>query len=91
MWDKCRNTTLRKLAKQQHVSSILAQCRLRLLGHIARMDDSRLPQKLLVCAPAGGNRCAGSQKQRWCDLVTRVLKVCELEEDWPELALDRRA
>ena len=55
------------------------------------MDDSRLPQKLLVCAPAGGSRSAGSQSRRWCGLVTRDLKVCELEEDWRELALDWRA
>ena len=67
MWDKCRNTTLCKLAKQR-VLSILSQRRLRVLGHIACMDNSHLPQKLLVCAPAGGSRCAGGQKRRWCDL-----------------------
>ena len=44
IWDKKRNTSIRKMAQQQRVSSIVSQRRLRLLGHIVRMDDHRLPK-----------------------------------------------
>jgi len=49
-WDNKRNTSIRKTAKQQRVSSLLSQRRLRFVGHIARMDESRLPRQLLVSA-----------------------------------------
>ena len=62
-----RNTTIRKLARQQRLSSVLSQRRLRLLGHLSRMDDNRVPKQLLVCAPIGGSRTAGGQKLRWND------------------------
>ena len=91
LWDKQCNTTLHKLAKQRRVSSILAECRLRLLGHIAHMDDNRLPKKLLVCAPAGGHRSLRGQRRRWNDLVAKDLTLCELEEDWYDRAQDRHA
>ena len=56
-----------------------------------RMCDSRLPKKLLVCAPAGGSRAAGGQKYRWNDLVVKDLKRCGMDEDWRVVAQDRRA
>ena len=59
--DKKRNTSIRKMAQQQRVSSMLSQRRLRLLGHIVRMDDHQLPKQLLVYAPTGGSRAVGGQ------------------------------
>ena len=46
-----RNTAIRKLAKQQRVSSVLMRKRLHFLGHLERMKDERVLKKLLVCAP----------------------------------------
>ena len=90
LWDKQCNTTMCELAKQR-VSSILVQHRRRLLGHLVRMRDSRLPKKMLVCAPADGSRAAAGQKCRWNDLVVKDLRKCGVEEDWHDVALDRRA
>ena len=45
-----RNTAIRKLAKQQRVSSVLMRKRLWFLGHLERMKDECVPKKLLVCA-----------------------------------------
>ena len=89
VWDMKRNTTIRKLAHQQRLSSLLLARRLRFLGHISRMPDSRLPKQLLVSAPAQGVRSAGGQKCRWNDLVQRDFMKCGLEQDWRELAQDR--
>ena len=87
--NKC-NTSIRKVAKQQPVSSLLSRRRLRFAGHLVRMDDSRLPCKLLACALPSGKRSAGGQKCRWSDLLARDLKRVGLGEDWRSSALDRR-
>ena len=62
--EKKRHTTMPKMRKQQRISSILSQCRLRFLWHLSRMPEDRLPRQLLVCAPADGKRSAGGQKRR---------------------------
>ena len=86
-----RHTTICKLAHQHRLSSLLSSRRLRFLGHIARMPDSRLPKQLLVCALTGGARSAGGQKCRWNDLIQRDLVRSGIEQDWRELAQDRSA
>ena len=89
--DMKRNTTIRQMAKQQRLSSVLMQRRLRLLGHLSRMDDSRLPKQLLVCAPVSGSRAVGGQKYRWNDLVSKDLAKCGMSSDWRERAQSRDA
>ena len=63
-WDNKRNTSIRKTAKQQRVSSLLSQRRLRLVGHLTHMDESPLPCQLLVSALPSGKRSVGGQKCR---------------------------
>ena len=87
--DNKRNTSIRKTARQQRVSTLLSQRRLRYAGHLARMDDSRLPRKLMVSALSSGKRTAGGQKCRWNDLLARDLKKIGLGEDWRSKAMDR--
>ena len=72
--DGQRDTSIKKTAHIQRVFSMLTDSRLRLLGHIMRMPEDRLPRQLLVCAPAHGRRSAGGQKLRWNDLVLRDLQ-----------------
>ena len=86
---KKRHTTIRKMAKQQRISSILTQRRLRFLGHLSRMSEERLPKQLLVSAPVRGKRTAGGQKCRWSDLVANDLKLCNLSRSWREQAQER--
>ena len=91
VWDMKRHTTIRKLAHQHRLSSLLSSRRLRFLGHIVRMPDFRLPKQLLVCALTGGARSVGGQKCRWNDLIQRDLVRFGIEQDWRELAQDRSA
>ena len=86
---KKRHTTIRKMAKQQRISSLLTQRRLRFLGHLSRMSEDRLPKQLLVSAPVGGKRTAGGQKRRWSDLVSNDLKQCNLSRSWREQVQER--
>ena len=87
--DGQRDTSFRKIAHIQRVSSMLTQSRLHLLGHIMRMSEDRLPRQLLVCAPAHGRRSTGGQKLRWNDLVLRDLQSCNLDGEWRALTQDR--
>ena len=82
---KC-HTIMHKMAKQPRISSILTQRRLRFLGHLSRRPEDWLPRQLLVCAPVGGKRSAGGQKQRWNDVVASDLKQCNLSGIWRKQA-----
>ena len=66
--------TIRKMAKQQRISSLLTQCHLCFLGHLSRMSKERLPKQLLVSAPVGDKHTAGGLKHRWGNLVVNDLK-----------------
>ena len=87
--EKKHHTTIRKLAKQQRISSILTQRRLRFLGHLSRMPDHRLAKQLLVSAPVGGKRSVGGQKRRWNDVVSNDRRLSNLSETWREQAQER--
>ena len=74
---KKRHTTIRKMARQQRMSSILVQRHLRFLGHIVRMPKERLPRQLLVSAPVGGKRAPGGQKRQAAPILFSFrLPVC---------------
>ena len=74
------------MAKQQEISSILLQRRLRFLGHLSRMSNDCLPKQLLVFAPVGCKNDVGGQKHCWNDVVSSDLKQCNLLESWREKA-----
>ena len=80
------DTTLQKMVKQQGLSSLLMQRRLLLLVRLSQMDDSHLPEQLLVCAPVGRSRAVGGQKYQWNDIVSRDLTTSGLSKDWRERA-----
>ena len=88
-WDKKRNTELRSMAGIERVEVMVMRRRLRWLGHVERMADSRIPKGLLVCRPLVGKRSVGGQKRRWNDLVILDLKKCDLIPDWRGLACER--
>ena len=56
--------------------------RLKWLGHMERMDTSRVPKYLLVSRPVRRKRSRGGQERRWNDVVVGDLKRGDLLEDW---------
>ena len=71
-WNKKRNTDceLRAMAGLERVEVMQMRRRLRWLGHVARMEETRIPKYLLTCKPDGSKCSVGGQKRPWNDVVT---------------------
>ena len=81
--------TSRELAKAfgmtESVTDILRKHRLRWLGHVARMDNNRIPKQLLF----GELLRPRPSKRRWRDLARGDVQLMGLGETWYEAAQDR--
>ena len=67
----------------------LSQHRLRWLGHLARMDDSRLPKRILF-AEGVETRPRHGPKKRWRDSAVMDLRSQEIaDSEWYALAQER--
>ena len=70
----------------QHPSSIM-QTRLRWLGHVRRIEDSRIPKDLLYAELREGRREVGCPQLRFKDVVKRDVP---LNKEWTIVSRDRR-
>ena len=82
------NFDLRKLTCQQTIQSMMMNNRLRWLGHVMRMQDERMPKRMMF-ARLQTTRPAGGTQQRWKDCVQHDLRFMELEDGWSHLAQQR--
>ena len=74
---------------EESLEDVITARRLRWLGHLARMEDHRLPKKILF-AWLPQHRPAHGTKMRWRDRVRKDMKKFQIEErGWFELAQDR--
>ena len=84
-----RNEEIRKtqLRKSEHV---IKERRLSWLGHVVRMEDSRIPRQAIQWKVTGYKRKLGRPRKNWMDIVRRDLKDMGIiwDED-EELATDR--
>ena len=84
--------TSRELAKAfgmtESVTDILRKHRLRWLGHVARMDNDRIPKQLLFGELLRPRPSHGT-KRRWRDLARGDVQLMGLGETWYEAAQDR--
>ena len=79
-----------KFGMEESLEDLIVERRLRWLGHVARMEDHRLPKKVLFVW-LSQQRPAHGTKMRWHDRVRRDLKKFGIEESgWYCLAQDRR-
>lgn len=69
------------MAGLERLEVMLMRRRLRWLGHIARMYETRIPKCLLGCKPAGGKHSVGGQKRRGNDVIVGDLKRCEQAQE----------
>ena len=58
------------------------------LGHLERMEDDRMPQKIIT-QELEGTRRRGRLRKRWKEEVERDLQVLEVRR-WREFVADRK-
>jgi hypothetical protein len=67
--DEIRNDRLYKLTGMEPLEDTIRKYRLGWAGHVRRMDDTRLPKKILFGTVAGGKKSAGKSKKNWVDCL----------------------
>ena len=63
------------------VSNVIMEQRLKWLGHVGRMDEGRLPKKLLFWE-LRKTRPSHGTKRRWRDLASQDLKAIGAGNTW---------
>ena len=88
-WRKLHNEELSDLYCPPNIVRVIKSRRMRWASHVARMEEGRVVQKVLVGKPEG-KRPLGRPRRRWEDNIKMNLQ--ELGRgcgDWMELAQDR--
>ena len=85
------NSKLRKKCKLPKIETLIRRNRLRWIGHLVRMPDSRLPKKAL-CSRLDGKRPPGGCRMSWSQIVEK--DIAELErvtgKPWMQVAKNRK-
>ena len=88
-WRKLHNEELNSLYSSPNNVRVIKSRRMRWAGHVARMEEGRGVQKVLVGKPEG-KRPLGRQRLRWEDSIKMDLQeVGGGCGDWMELVQDR--
>ena len=70
------------------IEVLLAQSRLRWLGHVSRMEDNRTCKRLLYGELADGSRPIGRPKLRFKDNCKSILKTGNILHNWNDTVKD---
>ena len=88
--DRITNTEILEQVNLQSMTTILCKRRLRWLGHVRRMDDTRIPKQLLYGELAQGKRQRGRPKLGYKDTCKISLSRCDIGlKSWEETAEDK--
>ena len=74
-----------KFGLQHSISDIILEQRLRWLGHVGRMDEERLPNRLLFGELNMKRPCHRGAKKRWRDVLKVDLQAIGVYDRWYEL------
>jgi hypothetical protein len=88
--DRIPNSEVLLQAGVPSMYSLLAERRLRWLGHVRRMESGRIPKDLLYGELATGSRPRGRPFLRYSDTCRRDMKMCGIDSnDWERTAENR--
>lgn len=90
IWRRRYNNELYEVFDDPELSTFIKINRLRLAGHVIRMDDNRIPKRLMV-AEISGNRPVGRPRRRWIDSVTADAEAMLNIRNWRHAARDRQS
>ena len=81
----------RMIGMPESLENLITAHRLRWLGHLAHMEDDRLPKQILL-GSLPQKRPAHGTKMRWRDRMRKDLRQFKIEESkWYHTAQDQRA
>ena len=83
------DTTIRAMSSSHRASSLVRLARLRWLGHVWRMEDSRIPKMIMFSELTKGKRPQHRPFLRWRDCVRHDLQHFGLPAVWHILAAQR--
>jgi hypothetical protein len=88
IWRIRNNAELDQAIKGADIVRFNKVQRVKWMGHIQRMDSSRIPKRIFEWKPIG-RRSLGRLRLRWFDDVCDDLKVLKVR-NWKELTMDRK-
>ena len=84
------NERLYKMTGMCPLENMVRKYRLRWLGHVRRMDDSRIPKRVLFGEVVGGKQGPGRPKANWMNCVEKDCQKCNIPSgQWQALSKDR--
>ena len=86
-WRKLHNEELNDLYSSPNIFQVL-KLKLRRVGHVARMGETRGVYRVLLGKPEG-KRPLGKPRSRWENNIIMDLKMWGGDMDWIDLAQDR--
>ena len=90
--DHQKNEDVRSRCCQQPlIECCLRQRRLRWFGHVCRMENIRIPKRLLFGQLLKGKRPHHKPRKRWTDVITEDFRKLKIQHTWPTLTQDRAA
>ena len=88
--EKIPDTEILERSGLTHVETMIMQKRLRWLGHVARMDNRRIPKAILYSETRDGSRKLGRPLLRYSDNCKHNMKLLDVNVDtWEECVLQR--
>ena len=89
-WRRKHNWELREQTKQPHISQIVKGRRMQWAGHVARMEEERMPKRVFI-AQVDGRRPPGRPRKDWRRCLEEDIEREGMNpRDWMDLAQDRR-
>ncbi|PSN54154.1 hypothetical protein C0J52_06854 [Blattella germanica] len=86
-WRIRTNRELEQLMKNEDIVRFIKSRRLAWMGHVLRMDESRIPRRIMEWKPVG-RRNKGRPWKRWVDDVEMDIRTMNIR-GWRRLAMDR--
>ena len=90
LWNRVRNEVVSRVQVERQLSSKVDQCVLRWFGHVERMVEECMVEKVII-SDVEGNCCRGRPRLGWMDGVKRAFteRFMSMKQS-RQNALDRR-